>query len=443
VSDSPRHQADLVVTTDGPLLTCAAQDGGLGLLEGGAVAARDGVIVWVGSKAQAEVEVSLSESARRVDCGRRVLMPGVVECHSHPVFAGDRAGEFQMRVTGSDYEAIARAGGGIMSTVRETRAASPELLLARGRRHLDWMLDYGITTVEAKSGYGLDTDSELRLLEVIAELARTHPATVVGTFLGAHTVPLEYRGRADDYVDLVVEEMLPRVAEVKLARFCDVFCEEVAFNLDQSRRVLQAAKAHGLVPKVHADQLSAGGGAQLAAEMQAISAEHLDYIDEAGIAALAEAGVTAVLLPGAVFFLGRTHYAPARALIEAGVPVAISTDFNPGTCYSENSFLMGTIASCYMGLSAAEVIVGLTRRAAGALGMEGEVGSLALGRRADILVLQSEDYLDLPYHFGVNPVAAVFKDGLLVRDRSGGLVSAGRSQAAEAKAGGGRIDAGA
>ncbi|HZJ03428.1 MAG TPA: imidazolonepropionase [Thermoleophilia bacterium] len=435
MSDFPGHQADLVVTTEGPLLTCAAEGGGLGLLEGGVVAARAGIIVWVGSKAQAEVEVTLAGDARWVDCGRRVLMPGVVECHSHPVFAGSRAGEFQMRVGGSEYEEIARAGGGIMSTVRETRDASPELLLARGRRHLDWMLDYGITTVEAKSGYGLDTDSELRLLEVIAELGRTHPATVVGTFLGAHAVPLEYRGRADDYVDLVVEEMLPRVAEAKLARFCDVFCEDIAFNLDQSHRVLQAAKEYGLVPKIHADQLSAGGGAQLAAEVEAVSAEHLDYTDGPGIAALAEAGVTAVLLPGAVFFLGRTHYAPARALLEAGVPVAISTDFNPGTCYSENPFLMGTIASCYMGLSASEVILGLTRHAAGALGMEGQVGSLSPGRRADILVLGSEDYLDLPYHFGVNPVAAVFKDGRLVRDRSGGLVSAGKPQTAEGEAG--------
>lgn len=436
MSEVRRQEADLLVSTEGALLTCAAEDGGLGVTEGGAVAARDGTIVWVGPKAEAELEVSLSEKGRRVDCGRRVVMPGVVECHSHPVFGGNRAGEFQMRVGGSDYEEIARAGGGIMSTVRDTRAASPDLLLERGRRHLDWMLDYGITTIEAKSGYGLDTETELRLLEVIAELGRTHPATVVATFLGAHTVPEEYRGRADAYLDLVVDEMLPRVAEAGLARFCDVFCEDVAFNLDQSRRVLLAAREHGLVPKIHADQLSAGGGAQLAAEVGAVSAEHLDYVDEAGIAALAGAGVTAVLLPGAVFFLGRTHYAPARALLEAGVSVALSTDFNPGTCYSENPFLMGTIASCYMGLSAAEVLLGLTRRAAGALGMEEQVGSLAPGRCADILIMDTEDYLELPYHFGVNPVAAVIKDGRMVRERLAGIRGeSGRQRPAQSEAG--------
>jgi imidazolonepropionase len=271
-----------------------------------------------------------------------------------------------------------------------------------------------VTTVEAKSGYGLTVQEELRLLEVTGELGGDHPATVVPTFLGAHSVPGEYRTDPQGYLDVVVQEMIPLVAEQGLARFCDVFCETVAFSPEQSRRVLEAGREHGLRPKIHADQLSDLGGARLAAELGAVSAEHLDHVSAAGIAALADAGVTAVLLPGAVFFLGSSAYAPARALIEAGVAVALSTDLNPGTCYSENPFLMGTIASCYMGMTAEEVILGLTRNAARALALEQEVGSLALGRQADILILDTDDHLTLPYHFGINPVAAVLKGGRVV-----------------------------
>jgi imidazolonepropionase len=392
----------------------------LGIVPDGAVAAAEGRVVWVGRTAEAESQVRLGPGARRLDARGRVVMPGLVECHSHLVFGGDRAHEFQLRVQGKSYEEIAAAGGGIMSTVRATREADREVLLARGRRHLDAFLSFGVTTVEAKSGYGLTVEDEMRLLDIYRELDAGHDATLVPTFLGAHTVPTEYLHDPDAYVDLVVGEMIPRVVEAGLALFCDVFCETVAFSPEQSRRVLQAGLEHGLRPKVHADQLTDLGGARLAAEMGAVSAEHLDHVSPAGAAALADAGVVAVLLPGAVFFLGSTRYAPARDLVAAGVPVAISTDLNPGTCYSENPFLMGTIASCYMGLTAEEVILGLTLNAARALALAEEVGSLAPGRRADLIVLDTESHLTLPYHFGINPVVVVVKDGRTVIEEGGG-----------------------
>jgi imidazolonepropionase len=305
-----------------------------------------------------------------------------------------------------------------MSTVRATRKASTEELLRRGRDHLDRLLSFGVTTVEAKSGYGLTVAEELRLLRVCRELGKTHPVEIVPTFLGAHAVPSEYEQDPEGYVDLVVGEMIPRVAEEGLAVFCDVFCEGVAFNLDQSKRVLEAGVAAGLRPKIHAEQLTDMGGSRLAAALGAVSAEHLDKVSAQGIEALADAGVVAVLVPGAVFFLGLKEYAPARSLLAAGVPVALATDLNPGTCYSENPFLMGTIASCYMGLSAEEVVLGLTRNAAAALELSGEVGLLAPGARADAIVLEFSSHLEIPYHFGINPTVTVVKDGrVLIQER--------------------------
>ncbi len=271
--------------------------------------------------------------------------------------------------------------------------------------------------MEVKSGYGLTVDDELRILEVYQDLAGAGPQTLVPTLLGAHTVPAEHRDRPEVYVDLVVEEMVPRAAEEGLARFCDVFLEEGAFTLPQARRVLEAGLAHGLRPKLHADQLSGGGGGRgraAAGPAPPASADHLDHVSDAGIAALAAAGVTAVLLPGAVFFLGLSAYAPARRLIEAGVRVALSTDLNPGTCYTENVFLMGTIASTHMKMTAAEVVRALTLNAAHAVGLADEVGSLEVGKRADLLVLDTTSHLTIPYHWGIDPVATVIKDGVVV-----------------------------
>ena len=441
---------DLVIRHAGELLTCAAPagaagvsgppsggahaaapprepapagthgTGALGIIPDGALAATGGRIVWLGADADLEAAVAVGPITRVVDAGGRVVMPGVVECHTHVVFGGDRAAEFQMRVVGTSYQEIAAAGGGIMSTVRETRAASREELFERGRRHLGWLLGYGVTTVEVKSGYGLSLHDELRILEVYRDLAEVVPQTLVPTLLGAHTVPVEYRagsgGGPEAYVDLVVKRMIPEAAARGLARFCDVFVEEGAFTLAQARRVFEAGLEHGLRPKLHVDQLSAGGGAELAAELGAVSADHLDHVSDQGIAALAAAGVTAVLLPGAVFFLGLHEYAPARRLLEAGVRVALSTDFNPGTCYTENVFLIGTIASSHMKMTAAEVLLALTVNAAHALGLAGDVGSLEVGKRADILIMDTTSHLTIPYHWGVNPVATVIKDGVVVAE---------------------------
>lgn len=434
---------DLVIRHAGELLTCAAPTcaaggaqaaagqrgganapagpfaaGGLGIIPDGALAVAGGRIIWLGPDAELEEAVMVGPATRVIDAGGRVVMPGVVECHTHVVFGGERSLEFQMRVAGRSYQEIAAAGGGIRSTVRETRAASREQLFDRGRRHLGWLLRYGVTTVEVKSGYGLSLHDELRILEVYRDLADAVPQTLVPTLLGAHTVPVEYvagsGGGPEAYVDLVVGRMIPEAAARGLARFCDVFVEEGAFTLEQARRVLAAGLAHGLRPKLHADQLSPGGGAELAAEMGAVSADHLDHVSDQGIAALAAAGVTAVLLPGAVFSLGLHEYAPARRLLEAGVRVALSTDFNPGTCYTENVFLMGTIASTHMKMTAAEVLLALTINAAHAVGLAEDVGSLEVGKRADILILDMTSHLTIPYHWGVNPVATVVKDGVVV-----------------------------
>ena len=415
---SPRtgRAADLVVTNAGELLTCPV-GGGLGIVRDGAVAVAGGRVVWVGRAADLAVCVPTGPETRVLDAGGRVVMPGLVECHTHLAFGGDRADEFQMRVAGRSYENIAASGGGIVSTVRATRAASTEELLERGRGHLDALLAFGVTTVEAKSGYGLTLDDELRLLRVYRELDATHPVTVVPTFMGAHTVPAEYRSDSEGYVDLVVERMLPAVAAEGLARFCDVFCERGAFTPEESRRVLTAAVSLGLRPKVHADQLAWTGGAELAAELGAVSAEHLDYVSPEGIEAIAAVGVTAVLLPGAVVFLGLSRFAPATRLLEAGVHVALSTDFNPGTCYSENLWLMGSIASSYMKMQATDVIRAMTVEAARALAMEADVGTLEPGNRGDLLVLDAQRHQAIPYHLGANPVLAVVKDGRVVVEK--------------------------
>jgi len=304
-----------------------------------------------------------------------------------------------------------------MSTVRMTRAASREQLMLTAHRRLNSMLEYGITTVEAKSGYGLTTIDELRLLELYRELDRSHEVDVLPTFLGAHAVPQEYRDNPGAYVDVVVQEMLPQVAERGLARYCDVFCEPGFFDLDDSRRILETARGLGMELLIHADQLTRAGGAALAAELGVLSASHLDQVEEEDIDALSEAEVTAQLLPGATFFLGQKDYAPARRLLERGVRVALSTDFNPGTCYTENLWLIGTIASCYMHMDITEVVRGMTCEAAASLGLSGKVGTLEPGAKADLLVLTTEEHLDIPYHFGINPVRVVIKDGVVVVDR--------------------------
>lgn len=449
--------ADFLITGAGELLVCpgpcpgATSERGLGIIPRGAVAAREGRIVWVGEGARWRREVSLAPSAKVVEAEGRLVMPGLVECHTHLCFAGRRADEYQQRVRGVTYGEIAAAGGGILSTVAATRAASAAELGALVQGRLDRFLAYGVTTVEGKSGYGLSLEHELRLLEVQRQVAAQHPVDVVGTLLGAHTVPREYAGRGEEYVELVAEQMVPAVAERGLARFCDVFCEAGAFSAAQARRVLETGRRHGLLPKLHADQLTSGGGAELGVEVGAASVDHLDRVSEAGIAALnrawaeqtapvapaagpvaagqavpgaARRAPVAVLLPGATFFLGEGGAAPARLLLDAGIPVALSTDFNPGSSPTQNLWLMTTLGCSQLRMTAAEVMRAVTIEAATALALEHEVGGLEVGKRADILILQCDDHREIPYHYGMNPVWRVYKSARCVGGPAGPVAPA-------------------
>jgi imidazolonepropionase len=442
-NDEQTIRADLTITGAAEVLVCppggaGGEHPGLGRIVGGAVAVREGRIVWVGPTSRMAEEVRLIPGGESFDAEGRVVMPGLVDCHTHLGFAGDRADEFQLRVTGASYHEIAIAGGGIMSTVHATRSASYEALLASVLRRLDRFLAHGITTLEAKSGYGLSLDHELRLLEVYRDAGADHEVDVVPTLLGAHAVPVEFSDRPEAYVDMVVNKMIPTVAKRGLAKFCDAFCEEGAFTEGQCRRVLAAGVDHGLLPKLHGDQLTSGGGAELAVEMGAVSVDHLDLVGEEGIAALANAwaGATgtgtvsvhgssrapvAVMLPGATFFLGEGGLAPARRLLDAGVRVALSTDFNPGSSPTQNLWLMATMGCSQLGMSVPEVIRGISIEAAAALGLEHEVGSLEVGKRADILVLDCRRHAEIPYRYGMNPVLRVYKDGKCVvkRDPAG------------------------
>ncbi len=430
--ESIRVEADLIVAGAGEVLTCArtgATSGPrstLGLIPGGAVAAREGRIVWVGSDDALREEVSLMRGGQTVDADGRVVMPGLVECHAHLAFAGDRADEFQLRVTGATYQEVAAAGGGIVSTVRATREASDETLRALTRRRLDHFLRYGVTTVEAKSGYGLSQEHEVRLLEVYRDVSAAHAVDVVPTLLAANAVPVEYAGRADDYVKMLVKKVIPAVAKHKLARFCDASCEQGAFSVEQCRDVLGAGVEHGLLPKLHADQMSRMGGTEMAAELGAVSVDHLDKVDEAGIAALAAPDgqrrvPVAVLLPGATFFLGEGGHAPARRLLEAGARVALSTDLNPGSSPTQNLWLMATMGCTQLRMTVEEVIRAITIEAAAALALDDQVGSLEVGKKADILILEDARHAQIPYRYGMNPVWRVFKEGRLVvkRDLAG------------------------
>jgi imidazolonepropionase len=389
----------------------------LGVIKGGCVAIKDGRVVAVGRT----VDVRKTVRAEIViNASGKTVMPGFVDPHTHLVFAGSREDEFQMRVEGASYMDILKAGGGILKTVRETRKASVDELLGFGLNTLDVMLRHGTTTVEVKSGYGLTTRDELKILGVIKRLNQLHAVDVVPTFMGAHAVPPEYKTNQEDYVNLVVEEMIPKVAEKGLAEFCDVFCENGVFTVEQSRRILEAGKSHGLKPKVHADELSAYGGAELAASVEAISAEHLLFASDAGLKAMAEKGVIAVLLPAAAFSLMSGRYANARKMIDYGLPVALGTDFNP-SCWAESQQLVISFACHFMKMTPAEAITAATINAAHAIGRAKEVGSIEVGKKADIIVLNAPNHLFLGYRFSVNLVDKVIKNGRLVVDEEANL----------------------
>ncbi len=411
---------DTLIVHAGTLLTMSGPEGprvgealaDCGILHDGAVAIREGQIAAVGTTRELWIHPDRTAATQIVDAGGRVVAPGFVDAHTHLPFAGARLDEFERRARGETYAQILAAGGGIHATVRATREATLDELVRLGSGALDRMLALGTTTVEAKSGYGLELETELRQLEALRKLAEQHLVDVVPTFMGAHAIP---SGQDPDaYIDELVADWLPRVALRGLARFCDVFCEEGVFTPAQSERLLRAAREQGLGVKLHADELADTGGAALAACLGATSADHLHHANEEGLRAMAAAGVIGVLLPGTALFLGMTHHAPARRMIEWGVPVALATDFNPGSCPSPSMALMMALAVTQLRLTPAEAWSAATINAAHAIGRGHRVGSLEPGKQADLVVWDTTDLREIAYTLASIPVHAVLKRGRLV-----------------------------
>lgn len=388
----------------------------LGIVKDGALLIQDGRLVGVGPRAKIE-KFAEARLAEKLDVGGRVILPGFVDSHTHLIHAGSRAEEYELKIAGASYEEIARKGGGILNSVKKLRAATSEALKHRALTTLREFAAHGTTTIEAKSGYGLDVSSELRILGLHQELNRAQPVEIVSTFLGAHVVPAEYRGTPDGpqrYVALLINRLIPEVAERRLAEFCDVFCDRGAFSRAQSEQILEAGKRHGLIPRLHAEQLTRTGATQLAVELGAASCDHLEQVNQADIRALAKSKTVATLLPGCDFHLGLRHYAPARDLIEAGAIVALATDYNPGTSPSLSMPMIMSLACSQLRMTPAESVAAATINAAFALRREKEIGSLEVGKIADIGVFEVEDYREIPYFFGVNKCWMTIKRGEIV-----------------------------
>src|ERR1700744_3532868 len=387
----------------------------LSILRGAAMTVRNGMIERVGS--QEEIEALITRDHEIVDAGGRSVLPGFVDAHTHPVFGGTRVDEYELRAGGATYEQIAAAGGGIRSTVRKTRAASEDELFEQALRRSWWFTRVGTTTIEAKSGYGLTLESELRMLRVIRRLSSEGHLGLVPTFLGAHEVPDEFRGRTEDYVELVIGEMLPAVAGCQLAEYCDVFCEPKIFDGAAALRILGAARRLGLGIRVHADQLSRSGAAEVAAEAGAATADHLEQIDVKGIEALSRAQVQPVLLPASVYTLGSKRVAPARAMIDAGLPVVLATDFNPGSSPTPSIPFILSLACTQTRMTPAEALTAATINAAYSLGRGDSIGSLEPGKQADFVIHDCRDYREIPYFAGIEPALETFVKGRLVYSR--------------------------
>lgn len=384
------------------------------VVENGSVLIEEDRIIAVGAFEQLAVDFpDLVKRADIIDATGKIVMPGLVDCHTHLVHGGTREQEFNMRLNGSTYMEIMNAGGGIHATTKRTRETSFEDLYEKTMQHLDVFLKHGVTTVEAKSGYGLDWETEKKQLEVAKKLQATHDIDVVSTFMGAHAVPRDYKGREDEFVDIVIHDMLPKVAELKLAEFNDVFCEKGVFTPEQSQRILEAGKALGLTPKIHADEIEPYKGAELAAEVGAISAEHLLVASDEGIQRMAEAGTIAVLLPGTAFFL-RAPFARGRLMIDEGVPVAISTDFNPGSSPTMSLPFIMNLACMHMGMTLEEVLTATTINAAYAINRGNQIGSLEAEKQADVVILDVANYKQLQYFYGMNHTNTVIKNGRIV-----------------------------
>lgn len=383
----------------------------IGVLENASVLVENGVISWIGNAS--DFRNTLDPDAHVLDGSSYVALPGFVDSHTHALFGGSRENEFAMRAEGKTYQEIASQGGGILSSVNATRLATKKELKKATSKHLDAMMQHGTTTVEIKSGYGLSEDAEIKMLEAISELANEHLATIRSTFLGAHALPPEYKDRRSDYLDLLCDRMLPHIAKRKLAQFCDVFCEVGYFSVEETRHILEKARSVGLALKLHSDEFNSIGGTRLAAELQATSVDHLEHISDDAIEHLSHANTVATVLPGVSFFLNN-RYAPARKIIDAGIPLAIASDFNPGSCMSFSMPLMMTIACTHMSLTPEEAITAATVNGAAALGMSDQVGSLEVGKRADIILYEIPNYRYLSYHFGANLVSKVIKNGTIL-----------------------------
>jgi imidazolonepropionase len=389
----------------------------LGIIEDGLVAIENDKIVAVGRTSELKPKLKFLPHTKVIDAENQVVMPGFVDCHTHLVYGGSREDEFEMRASGVTYQEIAAKGGGIRSTVKATRKASKEVLKRDALKRLDRMLMWGTTTAEAKSGYGLETKSEIKQLEVIKELNDLQAVEVVPTFMGAHEFPEEFRDQGtidrEGYVKLLCEEMIPKVAEAKLAEFCDVFCDQGVFTPDEAIKILETASNYGMYPKIHADELASVGAAEVAGKVKAVSAEHLLYPSQTGLELMKEAGTIAVLLPGTSLTI-KKNYAPARKMIEMGIPVALATDVNPGSCTIENMpFIIG-LACLYLGMTPAEAICAATYNAACAVKHGDRIGSIEEGKQADLLIMDIPNYRYIPYHYAVNYVKTVVKRGKIV-----------------------------
>jgi len=419
-------RGNLIIKNAAQLVTCSgfkAKQGkemsNLHVIENGALLIENGTIRWVGKTDDILNSFNDKENTINafnvIDASGKAVLPGFVDSHTHFVFGGYRAEEFSWRLHGDSYMDILERGGGILSTVKATRAANKETLIKTGMQRLNSMLSFGVTTVEGKSGYGLDLKTEVKQLEVMKELNRRHPIDVVGTFLGAHALPEEYKGRTDAFIDDIIDHVLPVVIDGHLAEFCDVFCEKNVFSVEQSRRLLLKAKENGLKIKIHADEIEQLGGAELAAEIGAVSADHLLQASDKGINSIAKAGVVATLLPGTAFCL-KEPYAKGRYMIDNNCAVALASDLNPGSCFSESIPLIFALATLYMNISTEEAITAFTINGAAALGRADSIGSLDIGKYGDVIILNYPSYQFIPYHVGISTVEKVIKRGRLVFD---------------------------